>query len=63
MEVVGLPTGVLIDNVVSFDLSKDRRHVVVMELCDYYNGDELTKGEVASLIRSLSMLSLQMVET
>jgi hypothetical protein len=60
MEVVGLPTGVMVDDVVAFDLSRDRQHVVVIEMCDYYNSDELTKRELESLIRSLSMLSLQM---
>jgi hypothetical protein len=62
MEVVGLPTGVVVDNVVAFDLSSDRRHVIVIEMCDYYYSDELTKSELESLIRSLSMLSLQMEE-
>jgi len=62
MEVVGLPTGVMIDNVVAFDLSSDRQRVVVIEMCDYYSSDELNKSELESLIRSLSMLSLQMEE-
>ena len=63
MEVVGLPTSVRVDNVVAFDLSSDRQHVVVIEMCDYYSSDELDKGELDSLIRSLSMLALQMEET
>lgn len=54
--------GVMLDNVCAFSLAEDKTCVNVMELCDHYYTDELSKSELAIFIRSLTTLHHQMIE-
>lgn len=47
-------------SVVSFGLSHDKRRLNVIECCDYYYNEEMTRLEAQQLIRELTALVEQM---
>ncbi len=61
-KIISSTTCTYIDDIVSFNISKDKQTIEVTELCDSYFEETLTKEEFASFIAELNKLHSQMKE-